>query len=376
MSSTPSWMEASSSPTASSSNTPYQPSWSSKDVKGSTTAAAATTTTTTSTTTGDLQMTSLQVDGLSEPATTAPTKEGDAGAMSNTQAARQKTWGEFWQASFSRDGRMLLITLVVIVVMNIPIIKWALYPFTLFSTWIHEICHGLAAAMVGGKILKLEIFPDTSGLCTFTLPAGNKRHAFVASAGYQGTAVIGMLLLQLRRTKRGPRAGTMAIALMMVLSVCLWIRNGFGIFFILFLGVVLGLGAWILTSWWIRNLYVVLGVTCALNAITSLRALFGNNQEVNGDEVSSDAHVMAEIQGGSHTMWALIWLCLALVLALVGFVFAIPGPDEVADFTLCGMCQDLGCFYSCNAQGRRLFPTLFGREDTPSSDNAAGNNVV
>jgi hypothetical protein len=320
-------------------------------------------------------MTTLQVDGVPENPTHNNTDGGDGPPPpgSAAQAARQKTWGEFWRSSFSRDGRTLLITIVVIVVMNIPYIKWALYPFTIFSTWIHELCHGLAAAMAGGSIKKLEIFPDTSGLCTYSLPYDSNRSAFVASAGYQGTAVIGMLLLMLRRTKRGPRAGTMAIALMMIISVAIWVRNMFGIFFMLGLGALLGLGAWKLSSWWIRNLYVVLGVTCALNAITSIRALFGTNQEVNGKEVDTDAQAMADLQGGSHTMWALIWLFLALGLALIGFIFAIPGPDEVADFTLCGMCQDMGCFYVCNAPGRRFCATLFGKKDkeeTPSNDTA------
>jgi hypothetical protein len=353
--STPAWIEDASGTSAAGPAGGSTPSWLSDD-----TATNAT---------GDLQMTTLQVDGVLEPTTIKGDGDSPAPPSSATQAARQKTWGEFWRSSFSRDGRTLLITLVIIVVMNIPYVKWALYPFTIFSTWIHELCHGLAAEMAKGNIIKLEIFPDTSGLCTFSLPNAN-RTAFVASAGYQGTAVIGMLLLMLRRTKRGPRAGTFAIALMMLISVCIWVRNVFGICFILGMGVLLALAAWKLPSFWIRNLYVVLGVTCTLNAITSIKALFGTNQEVNGNEVSTDAVAMADVKGGSHTMWALIWMFLALGLALLGFMFAIPGPDEVADFTICGMCQDMGCFYPCNAQGKRLFSTLFGKkekEDNPSN---------
>ena len=314
--------------------------------------------------TSDRQMTSLQVDGVLDPAESATITTTTTGAPQNGRPPKTTTtWSEFWTASFRRDARTLLVTILVIVIMNVPYIHWIMYPFTIFSTWIHELCHGLAAEMSHGNIIKLEIFPDTSGLCTFTLPAGSKRSAFVASAGYQGTAVIGMLLLLLRRTKRGPRMGTMAIAILMLLSVLLWVRNAFGIAFLLVLSLLLGIAAWWLSSWWIRNLYVVLGVTCALNAITSVSALFGTNQSVNGDEdVPSDAQAMADIQGGSHTMWALIWLFLALGLAFLGFIFAIPGPDEVADFTLCGWCQDLGCFYICNAQGRRFWTnTILGK---------------
>lgn len=312
----------------------------------------------------------LQVEAAT--ASTQP-NETSTDYQSHTQKARHTTWAEFWRNSFARDGRTILITLLVLVVMNIPYIKWSMYPFTVFSTWIHELCHGLAALMAGGTIVKLELFPDTSGLATYTLP--NDRFAFVTSAGYQGTAVIGMFLLTIRRTKRGPRTGTLLIALMMLISVILWVRNAFGIIFILGMATLLVVAAIWFNSLWIRNLYVLMAVTCALNAITSVRVLFGDKGQVNGQDVVSDAQAMADLtKGASRTMWALIWFCLALGLAFFGLVFAIPGPDQSADFTLCGMCQDIGCFYICNAQGRRLCSTLFGRNNKDKTEEQSSDN--
>lgn len=352
----PSWME----PSVSTTSSPYdKPSWLADDVKGTGTASWEND--------GQVQMVAVQNDGIPETPTTVATSEE---SRFHTARARQKTWGEFWSSSFKRDGRTILIALLVIVCMNIPYVKYALYPFTIFSTWIHEFCHAMAAVMVGGKVSQVEIFSDTSGLTTFSLPAGSNRAAFVASAGYQGTPVIGMLLLFLRRTKRGPRAGTFALAFMLLLTVALWIRNAFGIAFILCLGVLLALGAWKLSSFWMRNLYVLLAVTTALNGITSIKALFGSNQQVNGQDMQSDATVMAELKGGTHTMWALIWLFLGIVLAFFGLVFAIPGPGESADFTLCGACQDCGCFYICNLEGRRLWSNLFGKSDDKKDTSA------
>ena len=80
-----------------------------------------------------------------------------------------------------------------------------------------------------------------------------------------------------------------------------------------------------LPSNYMRDVYVVLAVTCSLNAITSVHDLFGNTNVVNGDaSQSSDAHTMSEVVGGSYILWALLWLLLALLLTLICLFFAVP----------------------------------------------------
>ena len=174
------------------------------------------------------------------------------------------------------------------------------------------------------------------------------------SAGYQGTAVVGCLLLLFRRTKRGPRAGTMAVAVAMVLSCLLWVRNAFGFVLLFFMGLILAGVAAKVPSKHMRNVYVCLAVTCSLNAIAHVRNLFGTGQEVNGEPSATDAQAMAEIRGGTAGAWAFLWLILALLLTVAGIMFAVPGPDEVADFKCCGVCQDLGVFRCCNYPGQGL----------------------
>jgi hypothetical protein len=306
--------------------------------------------------------------------TTAINTTTNTTSISNAEIASQKTWNEYFRESFTRDGRLLIIILLIIICMNIPIIKWILYPFTIFSTWIHELCHGLSAILVGGSISKIMIYPDTSGLA-YTAANPNRR-GFIASAGYQGTAIIGCLLLLFRRTKRGPRTGTMIIALMMILSACIWIRNVFGFIFIFIFGIILVGGAWKLPSTYIKNVYIILAVTCSLNAITSVHDLFGSNYMVNGTvSTSTDAHTMSDVVGGSYILWAVLWLFLAIICTLIGILFAIPGPDEVADFTCCGICQDYGCFKLCNYPGQRCTKRMFGGGSRDDDTNTTSGGV-
>lgn len=54
---------------------------------------------------------------------------------------------------YSQDKRLLrAILLIVVLLFNAPVGKYLLYPFMIFSTWIHELFHGVAALTVGGSI--------------------------------------------------------------------------------------------------------------------------------------------------------------------------------------------------------------------------------
>lgn len=283
----------------------------------------------------------------------------DNNTLSNAEAASQKTWGQYFGETFKRDGRLLLITILILICMNIPFLKFVLYPFFIFSTWIHEFCHGMAAILMGGSISKLEIFPDGSGLAHVSI--NSERGWFISSAGYQGTAIFGFLLLIFRRTKRGPRSGTMILACMMLISCILWIRNIFGFAFIFCMGLLLVGLAIALPSTHIRNLYTSLAILTSMNSITHVKVLFGSQMFVNGEPSSSDAHSMADAVGGSYLLWATIWLILSIALTIMGILFAIPGADEVADFACCGVCQDFGCFKLCNYPGQRLASRCYKR---------------
>ena len=53
---------------------------------------------------------------------------------------------------YSQDKRLLRAILLIVVLLNAPVGKYLLYPFMIFSTWIHELFHGVAALTIGGSI--------------------------------------------------------------------------------------------------------------------------------------------------------------------------------------------------------------------------------
>ena len=236
---------------------------------------------------------------------------------------QKKDGRSFIQRVVSRDRNLLIACAALILLMNVSTGRYILYPFRIFATWIHEMCHGVAALIVGGRISKLEIFKDGSGLA-YTSTYKQWHRGFVASGGYPGTAVTGCILLLFRRTTLGPTIGTIGLGCCVLLSCLLWVRNGFGLWALSAEGVFLLLCGWKLPAVWLDNLYNFLAATCCLNAVESIHDLFGDGDYMVGGQVSTttDAHTVADVWGGDYRVWATIWFCLSLVMTAVGIIFA------------------------------------------------------
>jgi hypothetical protein len=76
--------------------------------------------------------------------------------------------------------------LAAAVCFGVSLMPWGpqiLYPFTLFTTWVHECSHATAAVLLGGRVASITIQPDTSGLTRSLMPASRLAQGIVASAG-------------------------------------------------------------------------------------------------------------------------------------------------------------------------------------------------
>ena len=224
-----------------------------------------------------------------------------------------------------RDKPLLISIGVLTVLMNLHKLSYVLYPFKIFSTWIHEMSHGVAAILCGGGIQKLLIYPDTSGLAYTYITDSNFKRGFVASGGYTGTAVLGMVMLLFRRTHRGPTIGTISLGVLIILSCALYVRNTFALVMLPIMAIVLIICAWKLRAREVGYLYSFLAATCSFNAVDNISELFKGEGYVNGQPTEGDAHTVAEYWGGHHIVWAAYWFIFAFVCSGVGLLFAFDG---------------------------------------------------
>lgn len=219
-----------------------------------------------------------------------------------------------------REHTLLAAAALLALLLNIRVLRRLLYPLALLSTWAHECAHGLAALLAGGRVERLYIYADGSGLATTRVPSSRLRRVFVASAGYTGTAALGSGLLALRHTVRSDLL-LIALGSAVVLSVLLWVRNAFGALALAMLGAGLILAGVKLPHDLTPLALTGIGGAISLNALTSLRHLYGRGGTVGGQPMPSDAETVAAELWLPAWCWATLWLAgsLAMVVAAIAW---------------------------------------------------------
>lgn len=132
----------------------------------------------------------------------------------------------------SRAARVLAITVAVTALLYaVPGGRTLAWPLVLVSTLAHELGHGFAAVLLGGRFDSLVIHADASGAAFWSGSFGRLGVATVAAAGLVGPAVAAFLLLALGRTPRGARVLPAVVGAGLSVVTVLLVRNAFGWWF-------------------------------------------------------------------------------------------------------------------------------------------------
>jgi Peptidase M50B-like len=200
--------------------------------------------------------------------------------------------------------------LAVAVSLGVSLTPWGplvLYPFTLFTTWVHECGHAVMTMLVGGSVASITIQPDTSGLTQSLVPAGRIVQGLVASAGYLAASLVGCLLMAATRVPKRARPILTGIGAFMLFTLVFWMRNLFGALVVVAWAAALLALARKDTGRAPRFVLGVLAVQVALNAVYNIRVLF----LVHGP---SDAQTMARLFLLPAWLWAAAWMALSIAM--------------------------------------------------------------
>lgn len=227
----------------------------------------------------------------------------------------------------NRTDRLELRTLAIallasLLLWNLPFGGVLLYPFKLLATWLHELSHGVVMIVTGNGLDRVVIYRDTSGLAHARGEAGPTALAFIAAAGYMGTALWGALLLVVTPTARAARTALLVFAVLLGVSTLLVVDaprgDTFGQWAVGSMAVVVAVAALALPSRWRLAVAHFIAAQACVNALLDIRVLFRPEQIVNGVKTESDAHSMARATFGTTDQWALwFWAVTWLVWSLV-----------------------------------------------------------
>ncbi len=122
-----------------------------------------------------------------------------------------------------------------LLVIQIPVIG----PFfKIANTLIHESSHAFMSLLLQGQVLQIQLFANTEGV-TYTLASSNLAVILVSAAGYIGSSVFALCLAKLC-VKRKYALSLWLFAGISVVNVLLWVRNSFGIIWLLlFIGLLI-----------------------------------------------------------------------------------------------------------------------------------------
>ncbi|TDU28491.1 peptidase M50B-like protein [Panacagrimonas perspica] len=193
-------------------------------------------------------------------------------------------------------------------------------PLSLLSTVVHELGHGLVALMLGGDLHRLYVWSDGSGVAQYSGDFGRFASAATAAGGLLGPPVAAMFLFLASRSEIGARRALAVFALVLSISLLLWVRNLFGLFFIASLCALLVLLLWKGSARVAQLVTAFLAMQLTLSVFSRADYLFTASAQTAQGLGPSDTAQIAEALLLPYWIWGALIAAVSLVVLWVGLV--------------------------------------------------------
>lgn len=205
---------------------------------------------------------------------------------------------------------------------RIPYGRTLLFPFALLGTWAHELGHGLTAMVAGGRFKRLEVHRNLDGLA-FSSGLGRLGRAVVAAGGLLAPAVVGGMFIVLGSRESTAPWILAGLALAILASVVLFVRNAFGWVALGLTGLVLVPIAWRAPE--LARVFIaqLIGIQFCVASWGSLNYMFTKNfYRSDGTLTDSDTQTIANVLVLPYWFWGGLIAAISLVILAGSFYFA------------------------------------------------------
>lgn len=211
---------------------------------------------------------------------------------------------------------ILAFAVLTIIAWQTEIGTLALMPFTLLSTWWHEMAHGLTAAALGADFQRLVIFANGSGYAESSGNLWAIGQALVSAAGLLGPTIAGCLMIIASRSRRATRLALLCLAAALALSTVVWVRSVTGWIVLPLFACASAFVALRTNEKWQRIAVEFLGVQAAVSIYQHIGYLFSPGGHVGGQAVLSDTGRIADALFLPYWFWG-----GAITVAIVAMVW-------------------------------------------------------
>lgn len=202
-----------------------------------------------------------------------------------------------------RVGLLAAIVVPVMLLWSTPIV----WPLKILVVFFHELSHGLAAIVTGGRIARIEVVAAQGGVC-WTM-GGNQF--LILMAGYLGSLVWGAGVLLVASGSKRDRAVSVGLGSVILVATVLWVRPviSFGFGFHLLAAIALVALGWFLPDTFNDIVLRIFGVTSCLYVIPDIYS-----DTIARSHLRSDARMLAEMTHIPTVIWGGLWILLALAV--------------------------------------------------------------
>lgn len=182
-----------------------------------------------------------------------------------------------------------------------------IHPFKVFVVMAHELSHGLAAILTGGRIERIQIDPNLGGVC-YTV--GGIR-GIILSAGYLGSMLVGSILLAVASRTDLDKLLSVGFGILLLWVTIRYVTNQYGQAFGIMGGsfmVIIGIWGSLMFN---ELFWQYIGLTSILYAVLDIY-----DDTIHRNISESDAGRFAEHFGLTTVFWGWVWMIIAIV---VGF---------------------------------------------------------
>lgn len=225
------------------------------------------------------------------------------------------------KGSTDRDRAKLFLVVSVLATFGlymIPYGRYVAYPLMLLSTLAHEMGHGIAALLTGNDFDKFEMWSDGSGLAYWRGNPGRFARAFISAGGLVGPAFASAFCFVLARRAKVARVTMGLVALALVASMVLVVRNLFGFMFVGTLATLFLALAAKAKPWAAQLSLLFLGTQLALSVFSRSDYLFTDVAQMASGPMPSDVATMAEQLFLPYWFWGGVCALVSLLIMAAG----------------------------------------------------------